>query len=252
MKINDFLALVNQEKQDKVKPLLDYLDKYYCYDENMSDKSKMPCFTFNHSFIKIGCRKNYLSIYFSNNNAFSFIKENYPYCKINEKCINFSYKRSLPYVLLYVVFDRSLDALNIDDKDINYSKVYDLIYNDLHGEEDVNYVKNIHKYKVLELVAYKDNQEVGYIMFSKINKFILVCPLVVKKEYQKRGIGTKLMNIGLEQFKEEDIYLVGDINYYQRFGFKQVENSLNKSNYLSEHVLHLGIGKEVFSLEGVE
>jgi putative acetyltransferase len=48
-------------------------------------------------------------------------------------------------------------------------------------------------------------------------------PISVLPEYQNKGIGTKLVNEGLNLLKDmgaKGCVLVGDPSYYERFGFK--------------------------------
>ena len=81
------------------------------------------------------------------------------------------------------------------------------------------------------LVAELNGKIVGYICYSPIEMtsssnvsgFILA-PLAVSLEYQKQGIGSKLIQYGIEMLSKEgaDVLLVyGDPNYYGRFGFTE-------------------------------
>lgn len=57
-------------------------------------------------------------------------------------------------------------------------------------------------------------------------------------DYQKQGIGKALINRGLSLLKErggQGCALVGDPNYYKRFGFKN-----------NPELIHEGISQEVF------
>ena len=50
-------------------------------------------------------------------------------------------------------------------------------------------------------------------------------PVSVMPEYQKKGIGSSLVNEGLSLLKDmgsKGCALVGDPNYYKRFGFRNV------------------------------
>lgn len=96
----------------------------------------------------------------------------------------------------------------------------------------------------LSLVAEIDGRIVGHIAFSPImisdstEDWYGLGPVSVLPEYQRRGIGTSLINRGLSSLKElggQGCALVGDPNYYKRFGFK---------NY--PELVHEGIPQEVF------
>lgn len=81
----------------------------------------------------------------------------------------------------------------------------------------------------LSLVAEADGVLAGHVAFSPIaihdTREVLgyiLAPLAVRPDYQKRGIGSRLVDSGIEQLSEmvSGILLVyGDPGYYGRFGF---------------------------------
>jgi putative acetyltransferase len=96
----------------------------------------------------------------------------------------------------------------------------------------------------LSLVAEIDGRIVGHIAFSPVvisdgtKDWYGLGPVSVLPEYQKQGIGKSLINEGLSLLKElggGGCAVVGDPNYYKRFGFK---------NY--PELVHEGVGQEVF------
>ena len=51
---------------------------------------------------------------------------------------------------------------------------------------------------------------------------LLLAPLCVVSEYRNRGLGSKLVNLSLEEAKKlgfKSVFVVGDPAYYNRFGF---------------------------------
>lgn len=81
----------------------------------------------------------------------------------------------------------------------------------------------------LSLVAEVGEEEVGHIAFSPVRVggedvgWYGVGPLSVQPEFQGQGVGSALVRAGLETLKEMDAggcALVGDPDYYRRFGFK--------------------------------
>ena len=83
---------------------------------------------------------------------------------------------------------------------------------------------------VLSLVALRDGEIVGHILFTRgaiednSSEFdaLALAPLAVLPKYHSQGIGTQLMEKGLEMCKEaghEAVFLLGHPNYYPRFGF---------------------------------
>jgi len=96
----------------------------------------------------------------------------------------------------------------------------------------------------LSLVAEINDRVVGHIAFSPVTisdgtgDWYGLGPVSVLPEYQKQGIGKSLINEGLSLLKQlggRGCALVGDPNYYQRFGFK---------NYPA--LIHEGIPQKVF------
>ena len=83
--------------------------------------------------------------------------------------------------------------------------------------------------ETINLVAEFDGAVVGHIAFSPVTgadrgKWIghILAPLGVKPDYQKRGIGSKLVASGIAQLAGKGVkvlFVYGDPNYYGRFGF---------------------------------
>ena len=96
----------------------------------------------------------------------------------------------------------------------------------------------------ISLVAEIDERVVGHIAFSPVvisdgtKEWYGLGPISVLPEYQKQGIGKSLINEGLSLLKKmggQGCALVGDPNYYIRFGFKNFPE-----------LVHEGIPQEVF------
>jgi len=82
----------------------------------------------------------------------------------------------------------------------------------------------------LSLVASKEGQIVGHILFSLIdiegqhgNRSVLsLAPMAVHPDFQNQGIGSKLVREGLKKCQQlgyEIVIVIGHPNYYPRFGF---------------------------------
>jgi len=89
---------------------------------------------------------------------------------------------------------------------------------------------------ILSLVAFTDGKVVGHILFSPVviegkhGKLVGtgLAPLAVLPEYQKKGIGTQLIQMGISRIKEGGspyIIVIGDPEYYTRFGFEAAGRS---------------------------
>lgn len=84
----------------------------------------------------------------------------------------------------------------------------------------------------LSLVALNQDKEiVGHILLSKIKivdedqsvTSLALAPVAVAPEYQKRGIGSQLIQTSLNKAKEigfQSVIVLGHPGYYPKFGFK--------------------------------
>jgi putative acetyltransferase len=83
---------------------------------------------------------------------------------------------------------------------------------------------------LLSLVAEVARQTVGHILFSRMwidgdhgsTSAVALAPVAVLPEFQKRGVGTALVNRGIELVRaagERITFVLGEPQYYQRFGF---------------------------------
>jgi putative acetyltransferase len=80
----------------------------------------------------------------------------------------------------------------------------------------------------LSFVATMEDKTVGYILFTKIdnsgniNQSLALAPVAVIPEYQKKGIGKALIEVGLQKAKElnfKSVIVLGHKDYYPKFGF---------------------------------
>lgn len=83
----------------------------------------------------------------------------------------------------------------------------------------------------LSLAAFFEDRVVGFILFTRVDlapsepglSASILAPLAVHPAYQNRGIGSRLVEKGLEDLKQMDVDLVfvlGHPNYYPKFGFR--------------------------------
>ena len=66
---------------------------------------------------------------------------------------------------------------------------------------------------------------------SDLEAFIL-SPVAIDTDYQKKGIGQKLILFGIDYLKQKQIALLftyGDPNYYKKVGFQQVSETVIKA-----------------------
>ena len=104
---------------------------------------------------------------------------------------------------------------------------------------------------LINLVVELSDTIVGNVVVSKVTMepdIGLFCggvaPLSVLPEHQSSGIGFKLMKAAIkhsEQMKIDALFLLGDPNYYKRFGCN-VSNL--QSDYSAEHFQELELTKD--------
>lgn len=103
---------------------------------------------------------------------------------------------------------------------------------------------------VLSLVAIEGDKLVGHALFSKLKspaRSIALAPVSVLPNEQKKGIGSKLIVEGLKRLKNEDwsaVFLLGDPNYYQRFGFSVEGASKFETPYPKEYFMALALKED--------
>lgn len=126
------------------------------------------------------------------------------------------------------------------ERESDYEQVYNIVkaafalaeHND-GNEQDL--IINLRKSKAfipeLSLVAILDNKVVGYILFTKIkirnHEELALAPLAVLPQYQKNGIGSKLVEEGHKIANKLGYHysvVLGSESYYTKFGYKPAEN----------------------------
>jgi putative acetyltransferase len=98
---------------------------------------------------------------------------------------------------------------------------------------------------VVSLVAVQDGQVLGHILFSPVTttppseaKGVGLAPVAVHPEVQSQGIGSRLIREGLHRCAELGYdygVVLGDPNYYQRFGFERASQSGMQNEYGVDH-----------------
>ena len=84
---------------------------------------------------------------------------------------------------------------------------------------------------IISLVAVNGEEVLGHILFSPVSttppsgaKGIGLAPVAVKSVFQSQGIGSQLIREGLqrcEDLKFDYVVVLGDPEYYHRFGFRK-------------------------------
>ena len=100
---------------------------------------------------------------------------------------------------------------------------------------------------VLSLVALKNDQLIGHVVFSKMEapfRALGLGPVAVMPEFQRTGIGSRLILEGIAQAKLgswEGVFVLGAPPYYQRFGFDPAKAAGFSSPYAGPHFMVLAL-----------
>ena len=90
---------------------------------------------------------------------------------------------------------------------------------------------------IFGFIAKDEKILIGCIFFTRqefenhINAFIL-SPVAIATQYQKQGIGQKLIKFGINYLKKNNVKLLftyGDPNFYSKVGFKYISESIAKA-----------------------
>lgn len=104
------------------------------------------------------------------------------------------------------------------------------------GPAEANLVEALHRdgAAVVALVAERDGEVVGHILFSPVSvepatprRLVGLAPMAVAPEFQRQGIGLLLVRAGLDRCRSagaEAVVVLGHADYYPRFGFRPADD----------------------------
>lgn len=109
-------------------------------------------------------------------------------------------------------------------------KVYALLQRAFSGSSyEVTLVQRLHEHgkPLQEWVCIHTNKVIAYLAFSQAFHGKEACglhlaPMAVAPDFQRQGVGTELLRFALRQesIKQQTLYVLGDPDYYRRFGFE--------------------------------
>jgi RimJ/RimL family protein N-acetyltransferase len=129
---------------------------------------------------------------------------------------------------------------------VGAEKIYIVIERFAHNIEwEKNYIKNLNPLNLLYLVAEIDRRVVGLLSLEREtyakSRHLASLGMVILKEYRMEGIGSALVETGLEWARKRGIEKVilscfstntGAIALYKKFGFKQ--ESIRRKQFVVE------------------
>jgi putative acetyltransferase len=109
-------------------------------------------------------------------------------------------------------------------------KVYALLQRAFPGSDyEAALVRTLHENgkPLHEWVCLHVNKVIAYVAFSNAYHGTEVCglhlaPMAVAPEFQKQGVGSELLRFALRQeaIKSQPLFVLGEPDYYKRFGFE--------------------------------
>ena len=110
---------------------------------------------------------------------------------------------------------------------------------------------------VISLVAEDAGRIIGHILLSRmVAPFpaLALAPISVIPARQRRGVGSALVNGAIDRARSQDwsaIFVLGDPDYYQRFGFDKDAANRFTSPYAGEHFMMLALSSAPRAASGV-
>ena len=98
---------------------------------------------------------------------------------------------------------------------------------------------------LFSLVAVSEGTIVGHVMFSRMifpSTALGLAPVAVPTPYRRKGIAAALIRDGLARAKAEgwrSAFVLGDPQYYRRFGFDPAVAATFESRYAGAHLMGL-------------
>lgn len=150
------------------------------------------------------------------------------------------------------------------EEEKDYKNIYEVNKLAFGQENESKLVEKIRKSNNfipdLSLVADINNRIVGHILFSKIKiigssifETIALAPMAVIPEFQRQGVGSELINRGMEKAKElgfNSIIVLGHKDYYPKFGFKRASEWNIKCSFEVPDEVFMAIELTDGALEG--
>jgi putative acetyltransferase len=108
----------------------------------------------------------------------------------------------------------------------------------------------------VSLVADEDGQIVGHVLLSKMDApfpALALAPVSVIPAKQRSGIGSALVKRAVNRARSEGwaaIFVLGDPNYYERFGFEKEAAAGFTSPYAGSHFMVLKLSRSLPATTG--
>jgi putative acetyltransferase len=134
-----------------------------------------------------------------------------------------------------------------DENQQDRKAVYELVSSAFGQSAEAELVEDLRKAgdSVISLVAEEDGQIVGHILLSRMDapfSALALAPVSVVRARQRSGIGSAMIRIAVNRARGQGwaaIFVLGDPDYYERFGFDREAAAGFTSRYAGRHFMVL-------------
>jgi putative acetyltransferase len=134
-----------------------------------------------------------------------------------------------------------------DENSADWNVVYDVIASAFGQPAEAKLVAALREAgdTVISLVAEEEGRIFGHVLLSRMEApfpALALAPLSVVPARQRNGIGSALIKCAVERARSEGwaaIFVLGERNYYERFGFNRDAAAGFTSIYAGEHFMVL-------------
>jgi putative acetyltransferase len=145
-----------------------------------------------------------------------------------------------------------------DESPRDWKAVYQVVASAFGQLAEAELVKELREAgdSVVSLVADEDDQVVGHILLSRMDApfpALALAPVSVIPTRQRSGIGSSLVSKAVSRARSDGwaaIFVLGDPNYYERFGFDREAAAGFTSPYAGSHFMVLKLSPSLPATSG--
>ena len=149
-----------------------------------------------------------------------------------------------------------IDIRDEDPRD--WKAVYKVVSSAFGQSAEAELVEALRKAgeSVISLVADEDGEIVGHVLLSRMDApfpALALAPVSVLPTRQRSGVGSALVESAVNRARSEGwkaIFVLGDPNYYERFGFDSGAAAYFSSPYSGSHFMMLKLSQSLPASSG--
>ena len=145
-----------------------------------------------------------------------------------------------------------------DEHPRDWKAVYKVVSSAFGQSAEAELVEELRKAgdSVISLVADEDGEIVGHVLLSRMDApfpALALAPVSVLPTRQRSGVGSALVQSAVNRARSEGwkaIFVLGDPNYYERFGFDSGAAAYFSSPYSGPHFMMLKLSQSLPASSG--